>query len=171
MAKKRSVKNRLEKEGKEEEFKTKHIFVAALDVGELLPFAIKKKTDIKEQSKEEERALNELRKFISLLEKNFSQPVWYMGVDVIGGKTYERFMFEKGGFFEVMIEAPLAMNAHFVHEKNAEKFCNALKKTLYGIMPKTSIAKMFIDNIKVEDEKSAALTYEKWQLMKEIRSE
>ena len=168
MAKKRSGKSVT---AKSDEFKTKHIFVAALDVGEALPFSLKKKSSIKEQLKEEERALAELKKFISLLEKNFSQPVWYMGVDVISGKTYERFMFEKGGFFEIMIEAPLAMNAHFVNEGNAKKFCDALKKTLSAIIPKTPVAKMFIDNIKVEDEKSSSLTYEKWQIMKDIRNE
>jgi hypothetical protein len=93
-----------------------------------------------------------------------------MGMDVITGKTYERFIFERGGFFEIMIEAPLAMNAHFVHEKQAAKFIGALKKTLKQIMPKNGVTDLFINSIEVGSEEDESLTYKTWSNIKEIRN-
>lgn len=150
--------------------KTKHIFVPALDVSELLPFTIRKTKKLSESLKEQERARKELEKFVDKLEKNYKEKIWYMGMDVITGKTYERFIFDKGGFFEIMIEAPLAMNAHFVHERQAKKFNEALKKTLKQIMPKTSVSDLFINSIEVGSEEEESLTYKTWANIKEIRN-
>ena len=122
--------------------KTKHIFVPALDVGELLPFAVKQTRDIRKSLEEQEKSRNELVKFIDKLEKNWKENIYYMGMDIIGEKSYERFIFQKGGFFEIMVEEPIALNAHFVDQKRAEKFLKALKKTLQQILPKNNISKM-----------------------------
>lgn len=151
--------------------RTKHIFVAALDAGEILPFTIKKMRTLQEGITEQERALTELEKFISLLEKKFRQKIFYMGMDVIQEKTYERFIFEKGGFFEIMMEAPLALNAHFIAKKSADRFCTALKVALRELLPLSPISEMFLESIKVEDENSQSLTYEAWNTMKEVRNQ
>ncbi len=150
--------------------KTKHIFVPALDVSELLPFTIKKTKNLSQSLDEQERARKELERFIDKLEKNYREKVWYMGMDVITGKTYERFIFDKGGFFEIMIEAPLAMNAHFVHQKQATKFMDALKKTLKQIMPKNSVTDLFVNSVEVGNEEDESLTYKTWSNIKEIRN-
>ena len=149
--------------------KTKHIFVPALDVEEILPFAVKKTKILKDNIAEQERARKELVSFIDKLEKNYKEAVYYIGMDIIEAKTYERFIFEKGGFFEIMVESPLAMNAHFVHYKQAEKFCNALKKTLKSALKKSPVADMFISSIEVNSEHDDSLTYEKWDKMKSIK--
>ena len=49
--------------------KTKHIFVPILDVGDVLPFIVKKTKKLSENIKEQERAKEELVKFIDKLEK------------------------------------------------------------------------------------------------------
>src|SRR3989344_6964818 len=149
--------------------KTKHIFVPALDVGEILPFVIRKTKTLKNFIKEQERARKELEKFIDGLQKNYKEPIWYMGMDVISGKTYERFIFEKGGFFEIMIEEPLALNAHFVHQKQANKFSLALKKTLKGVLSKGPSSELFLESIEVQSEEEEDLTYKKWTSLKQIR--
>ncbi|MBW3003163.1 hypothetical protein KY328_04605 [Candidatus Woesearchaeota archaeon] len=149
--------------------KTKHIFVPALDVGELLPFAVKKTKTLAQNFAEQERSKKELVKFIDKLQKNFREPVWYMGMDVIGEKSYERFMFDKGGFFEVMIENPIAMNGHFVHGARAKRFKNALVKTLKGMMPKGSVTDIFLNSIEVQDEDDAFLTVQEWNKLKNVR--
>ena len=149
--------------------KTKHIFVPALDVGEILPFIVKRTKTLAENIKEQQRAKDELIKFIDKLEKNYKEPIYYMGMDIIEAKTYERFIFEKGGFFEIMVESPLAMNAHFVHEKEAKKFCAALKSTFKSILKKDQVSKMFINSIEVSTEEDESLTYEKWDKMKNIK--
>lgn len=148
--------------------RTKHIFVASLDAGELLPFAVRKTKTVQENIQEQERAKKELIKFIDRLEKNYNDSIYYMGMDLIEAKNYERFMFEKGGFFEVMVESPLAMNAHFVHRKRAETFCNALKKTLRSMLRKDKVTEMFVDSIEVNSEQDQSLTYEKWSKLKAI---
>lgn len=149
--------------------KTKHIFVPALDVEEILPFAIKKTKTLKDNIAEQERARKELVLFIDKLEKNYKEPIYYMGMDIIAGKSYERFIFDKGGFFEIMIETPLVMNAHFVHDKRAKTFCAALKKTLRFTIKKDTVAEMFINSIDVNSEEDQSLTYEKWERMKSIK--
>lgn len=150
--------------------KTKHIFVPALDVSEILPFVIRKTKNLGQNLKEQERARKELEKFIDRLERNYKEKIWYMGMDVITGKTYERFIFDKGGFFEIMIEVPLAMNAHFVHDNQANKFCDALKKTLKQVMQKNKISELFINSIEVGSEEEESLTYKTWSNIKEIRN-
>ncbi len=149
--------------------KTKHIFVPALDVGELLPFVIKKTKNLQESIKEQERARNELVKFIDNLEKNYREPIYYIGMDIIEAKSYERFIFEKGGFFEIMTESPMAMNAHFAHDNQAKKFCEALKKTIKQIMKKDKMSEMFINSIEINNEQDQSLTFEKWDRMKSIK--
>lgn len=149
--------------------RTKHIFVAALDVGDLLPFGVRKTNSLPESMKEQDRAKKELAKFIDVLEKVQGQKIFYMGMDIIEAKTYERFIFEKNGFFEIMTESPLAMNAHFTDQKAAEKFCKALRSTLAKLLNKGPVAEMFIESINVASEQDQSLTYEKWDTMKSIR--
>ena len=68
-----------------------------------------------------------------------------------------------------MIEPPLAMNAHFVHDKQAKKFCAALKKTFKSILKKGESSEMFINSIEVSSEEDQSLTYEKWDKMRYIK--
>ncbi len=141
--------------------KTKHIFVPALDVGEILPFAVHRQRSLQENLKEQERAKLELIKFVNLLEKNYGRKVYYMGMDVIASKSYERFIFEDGGFLEIMIESPLALNAHFVHQDQARKFRRALAKTLQQGLPRGITSKLFIRSITVQKEQDESYL-EKW---------
>ena len=148
---------------------TKHIFVVALDVNELLPFAFKKTKTLQESLKEQDRAKKELVRFIDKLQSNWKEKVYYMGMDVIGEKAYERFIFEKGGFFEIMVEAPVAINAHFVHEKRAKIFLLTIKKTLNQILKKSPVTEMFIESIELRDENDTSLSVDKWHKLKNIR--
>src|SRR3989344_2419775 len=148
---------------------TKHIFVSALDINEKLPFVIKKGKNLQESFKEHDLAKKELDKFIKILEKNFKEELSYIGMDVIGEKSYERFMFKGSGFLEAMIEAPVALNAHFPDKKRAVKFCAALKKTLEKVLPKGPSKEMFIESIQVQSEQDLSLSVEKWDIMKDIR--
>lgn len=149
--------------------KTTHIFVPALDVGEILPFTVRKQKSLAETFQEQDRAKQELVKFVDTLEKHFNEPIHYMGMDIIGEKSYERFIFEKGGFFEVMVEPPIAMNAHFVHKKRASQFKDALKKTLVQMLGKTTVSELFINSIQTQSEKDQSLRVQDWKKIKEIR--
>jgi hypothetical protein len=149
--------------------KTRHIFVPVLDVGEMFPFTVKKTETVAESMQEQEKAHEKLVEFIDKLEKKFGEGIYYLGFDEIGGKFYERFMFEKSGFLEIMVEAPAVINAHFVAEAKADKFCAALKDTLREILPKNKAAEMFINSITVQTEQDDSLTYRKWETMKDIR--
>lgn len=150
--------------------KVKHIFVPALDVGELLPFGIKNTKKLDEDLDFQEKSKKELVKFINKLEKNFNEEIYYVGMDIIGEKAYERFLFEKGGFLEIMMEEPVAINAHFVSEARGKKFAESLKRTLKQILPKGEVSNMFIDNIQVQDEQDSSLSVKKWTAIKKIRN-
>lgn len=147
----------------------KHIFISALDINEQLPFVVRPTKTLQENFKEQDRAKKELQKFVDKLEKNFKESIFYIGMDVIGEKSYERFMFEKSGFFEIMVEAPVAMMVHFHDKKRAEKFCKALKKTLLNVLPKGPAREMFVESLEVQDEQDTSLTVDDWHKIKDIR--
>lgn len=151
--------------------KIKHYYVNILDAPEVIPFTIRLEKNLSINLKKQEKARLELDKFINLLKKEFKEPVWYMGFDIIGEKFFERFIFENGGFLEVMMEAPLAINAHFAHIDRAEKFAKALKKTLAKILPKKPITKMFLENIEIGTEEATELKVEEWGKLKKIRED
>ena len=151
--------------------KTKHFFVAVLDVNELFPFSVVKTVNFEEGLKKEEETKKALALFVDNLEKHFKQKIYYMGMDVIEAKYYERFIFAKNGFLEIMMDKPAAVNAHFTEEKEAKKFCDALKKTLGKILPDTPVSQMFIDSIEVQNEKEQSFTYDTWNKLKNIRNE
>ncbi len=148
---------------------TKHIFVSVLDIEEQLPFTVKKGKTLQETMKQQDIAKKELLLFISLLEKNFKEEISYLGVDVIGEKAYERFMFKGSGFFEVMVEAPIALMAHFPEKKRAIVFCKALKTTLKKTLPENPSKEIFLDSIEVKDETDSSLTIDVWHKIKDIR--
>jgi len=148
--------------------KSKHFFVPVLDVAGLIPFSVKLNHDIKEDLVLQSKSEKELEKFIRMLDNSFRETAWYMGFDVIGEKFYERFMFDKGGFFEVMMEHPAAMVGHFTSMKRAEKFASALRKALSKVLPKTTAAKLFIEDIKASSAEEYELKVEKWSKIKEI---
>jgi hypothetical protein len=147
----------------------KHIFISVLDVDEQLPFVVKKIKNLQKSFKEQERAKEELNKFIDRLEKNFKEKINYIGMDVIGEKAYERFMFSGSGFFELMVEPPLAMNAHFPDKKRAQLFCKVLKKTIKDLLKPSPQRDMFVESIEVRDEKDTSLTVKDWKKIKKIR--
>ena len=150
--------------------RTKHVFVSVLDIAEILPFCISEQKDVRKAITEQERCMKELDKFVTSLEKNYKEGVFSIGFDIIGEKYLQRFIFEEEGFLELMIQAPVAIAAHFVHEKKAEKFVGALRKTLREILPKSAAKELMIENIEVQKE-DEVLTHEKWQKLKKIRED
>lgn len=148
--------------------KKSHIFVPLLDVQEILPFALGKEEILNEGVGEEDRAKKELLKFIEKLEKNFGEDIYYIGMDIIGEKSYERFILKKGGFLEVMIEKPLALNAHFINKRRAKKFLDSLKKSLKTISKNKNI-NFLLDSLQVQTEEDTSLSVERWNIMKSIR--
>ena len=53
-----------------------------------------------------------------------------MGFDIINNKCYERFMFEKNGFLEIVIDKKPKIESAFLKQKKAVKFNESLKKTM-----------------------------------------
>ncbi|MBI2133512.1 hypothetical protein HYU11_02415 [Candidatus Woesearchaeota archaeon] len=149
--------------------KLTHSFISALDMNEQLPFALKKTKTLQESFAEQERAKEELQKFIKKLEKNLNEDMCYIGMDVIGEKSYERFMLKNSGFFELIVENPVAMTAHFPETKRAENFLNALKKTLDQTLPRGPAKDIFLNSLEVNQDEDTSLKVEGWHKIKEIR--
>ncbi len=147
----------------------KHHFVPVLDVSEKVPFTISLTGNVKKDIFRQESAKAELDKFIKLLEKNLGEKLVYIGMDVIGEKYYERFLIEKGGFIEIMMEAPLAINAHFCSKPRAKKFEKAIKEAFKKTLPKNSISKIFIENISVSTDQTQNIKVKTWDKLKDIR--
>ena len=77
-------------------------------------------------------------------------------------------LFEKGGFLEIMMEKPLAINAHFSHESRAKLFEKALKKVLAKMIGTDSVSKMFINSIGIGTDETN-LKVSTWDKLKNIR--
>ncbi|MBN1502393.1 hypothetical protein JW930_02515 [Candidatus Woesearchaeota archaeon] len=137
--------------------------VSLLDVNELLSFAKQEVKGLEDEIKEEQRVEEELKEFIKHIEKHSGHKLNYIGHEKRYGKHLVRFLFQDGGFLEVIVEKPLAMNAHFSDEEQAKKFVSGLKKTLEKTLPDHPVKDMFIDSIHIEDGfKDDVLTVDKW---------
>lgn len=108
--------------------------------------------------------------FLTKLEKNFKEEIFFIGEDIIAEKLYKRFLFPKSGFMEIMYQAPVSIIAHFIDMKRANRFALALKKTLNHIVTDEKIRSILTNMVEVNTEKEEALTYDKWSKMKEIRT-
>ncbi len=146
----------------------KHYFVPVLDVSEKVPFSININCSVKKRMENQDYAKKELNNFISKLSKEFKEKIVYIGMDVIGEKYYERYLFEKGGFLEVMMEKPLAINAHFSHEARAKKFEKSIKKIFNNMLGSDPVSKMFIENIGIGTDETN-LKVSTWDKLKNIR--
>jgi len=140
--------------------------VSLIDVNELMSFAKREYKELEEQIKEEKRVEEELKEFIKAIEKHTNHKIHYIGHEKRHGKHLIRFLFKKGGFLEVMVEKPLAINAHFLNQAHADKFAKGLKKALHETLPDHKVKDIFIESIKVEDGfKDELLTFDKWSMM------
>lgn len=118
---------------------------------------------------EEDNSTKNLFKFVDELSKYFGEEIYYIGQDTIGEKFYERFLFEKGGFLEIMTQAPVAVVAHFVNINSAKKFGIALKKAILKIKHPASV--LLADSIEVQSEDEQVLDYKTWSKLKKIRDD
>jgi hypothetical protein len=159
--------------------KTKHSYVTLIDLPEALPFEVRlekkkahskaKKSKVKEILTEGSENTKKIFEFIELLEKAFGEEFSYIGEDIVGDKFYKRFLFPKGGFLEIMTQAPAAIIAHFIETKRAKKFATSLKKVITKTIEDKTSANILKGLVEVASEKEEPLTYEKWSELKEIR--
>ncbi|NJL44301.1 MAG: hypothetical protein HC945_03245 [Nitrosarchaeum sp.] len=135
--------------------------VSLIDVNELLPF-VKRIQDTEEANlREDEKLRDELHKFFTILKKHYHKPLHHIGEEKRFGKHLERYLIDKGGFIEIMVEAPLHLSAHFAKKGNAEDFCKALKETLQETVPASPCRQMFIDSVRVSRPRKV-ITYHKY---------
>jgi len=153
--------------------KSKHCYVVLIDLPEALPFEVKetltKPSKMKKVADETHRAEGELFNFVSKLERNFKEEFSFIGEDIIGEKFYKRFLFPKSGFMEIMYQAPVAIVAHFLDTRRANRFAKALERAIEQTIKDGKILMILKNIIEVSSEKEEVLTYEKWSQMREIR--
>lgn len=147
-----------------------HCFVSALDVAEQLPFSLVEKNNLDEDLVARKKSIEELEKFIALLRKHMGEHIYHLGRDTINKRSYHRFMFHGPGFLEIILEAPVAINAHFQSKQRAKKFLTALKKTLRKMLPPGPKLEMLISSIEIEDEHHVPLQIEAWEKIRNIRT-
>ena len=150
----------------------KHSYVVLVDIPEALPFIhkgkkIEKITDIMKIGDEDTKKLFD---FVKKIEKEFGEEFSYIGEDIIAEKFYRRFIFRQNGFIEIMSEPPASMIAHFIDEKRAQKFADALKAIILEEIKDKDIAAMLSDSIEISTEtEEDSFGYSKWSEMKNMR--
>ncbi len=151
-----------------------HAFVAFLDLPESMPFGIPVDNDVLFQKpdmdeKNFESKNRELFKFIKLIETKFGEKTCYIGEDVIGEKFYKRFLFEKGGFVEIMTGVPIAISAHFTSLTRAKKFAKSMSDAIKITIKNPKIQDILTNSISAEVEEDDRLTFETWNKLRSIR--
>ncbi len=141
--------------------KTDSCFVSLLDISEVLPFSRKKEN-------EDGAILADLNRFMTIVERQFKDKIVFIGEDVIGEKFYYRFLFKKGGFVEVMTNPPVAIVAHFIEKKRANKFAEALKKTIDKTVREKKSREILKNVVEVSEGKES-LGYGEWSKLRNIR--
>lgn len=151
----------------------KHFYVTLLDLPEALPFAFSQSgnfEDMEKDAQNEAKAEKILLAFVAQLMKKFGDDFAYIGDDVIGEKFYRRFLFEKNGFVEIMTGVPAVISAHFTSKPRAEKFAEALKKTIQLQVKNKKAMSVLLQAVEVSEDDSSRLTFEKWEKLRDIRS-
>lgn len=131
----------------------KHSWVSLVDLPEAFTFTVAMSEDatFQEQMSAQEKAEKALFDFMDEISKEFKEEIYFLGQDVIGEKFFYRFQCEKQGFIEVMNQAPSSLIGHFLDDKKAQKFKDALIKSLpKGIRKdRASLIQMLYDNIEL----------------------
>jgi len=156
--------------------KLKHAYVTLIDLPEALPFGVPPSEQNDVDAMEKEDKANQQREkllfnFMKRLEKGLGEASCFIGEDIIGEKFYKRFLFEKGGFVEMMTGEPVAISAHFTSKPRADKFAEALKKALKGTLKEKRLLEMLMSTIVVNEEEEYALSFQQWEKLKSIRGD
>jgi len=147
-----------------------HCYVSALDVVEQLPFSLVVENNLRKDLELKQKATDELEKFIVRLRHHMSEHIYHLGKDTINKRSLHRFMFDGPGFMEFILEAPVAINAHFQSKQRARKFLTALKKTIRETLPEGPRREMFLASIEVQDEHHVPLHLETIEKIHDIRA-
>lgn len=153
----------------------KHAYVTLIDLPEAMPFGIESTKEdaslaqIDAAQKKLQESDVKLFAFVNILQKKLGEQLVYIGEDIIGEKFYKRFLFEKGGFVEIMTGVPVAISAHFIGIKRANKFAEALKHAIQKTVSDPKPAEIMVNTLVVNEEEAYKLTYEKWDKMRQIR--
>jgi len=142
-------------------------FVSLLDITEALPFSFNiEETNILE---DDGKIMKPVERFISDLEKHFREQIVPVGEDIIGEKFYYRYLFKNNGFMEIMLQPPVAIVAHFVDQKNALKFSEALKAAIDSTIKDKKAREVLKNVIEISREQHEALSYRSWSKMRSVR--
>jgi len=117
----------------------KQIFVSLKDEKGILPFSMKKGS-MAETMNGLDNSEKNLEFFIRLLEKAMHEVLWYIGADMLGDSYYERFMFNKSGFLEILLGEKTEIKAYFPTSEKAEKFKKALQHALTKLLKEKASA-------------------------------
>lgn len=147
---------------------SKYYLISIQDVAELLPFVKKECDNLADEIEEENRIKQHLNRFKDILERHFGDSVAYIGEEKSYGKHLERFLFEHGGFMEIMLEPPLILKVHFLSQATAQRFAEALKKTMSEVIQNHPLKDMFIENITVEETEKDPIPIKTWAKMHHI---
>jgi hypothetical protein len=148
--------------------KTKTAFVSLLDITEALPFSFKIEDDI---FGDDGKIMRPVEHFISNLEKNLREQIIPVGEDIIGEKFYYRYLFKSNGFMEIMLQPPVAIVAHFIEQKKAVKFSEALKVTIDNVVKEKKTAEVLKNVIEISAEQKEALSYKSWSKVRTVRGD
>ena len=149
----------------------KHCCVSLLDVPEVLPFGYEPTAaeNLVDILKDTDRSEDMLVEFMTDLEKEFKEPIYRLGQDMVGEKLYRRYLLEKDGFIEIALEKPAAIIAHFTNIERGKDFAAALEKTITKYV-EGDIAQLLCDDINISYQEETDLTQYKLQEIRHLRN-
>ncbi|MCJ7450232.1 MAG: hypothetical protein MUP58_00655 [Candidatus Nanohaloarchaeota archaeon QJJ-9] len=147
--------------------KLKHYYVNLIDLPEVLPFSLTEE-EIENKTDAQEESGKEVFNFVEALEG--FDTIHYIGQDNVEGKFYQRFLFNGGGFLELMQKAPSAIVAHFSRKERAQEFAEELRKVIKEKCGEEKEVELLASDVEVNKEEEGSLSYEKWSKLNNVRS-
>jgi hypothetical protein len=134
----------------------KHYCLAFIDTKTILPFV---KYEYNKQGSIKNTSINkkEIEKFISILQKQFRERI----ILTESIENSYRFLFEKSGFIEIQLDAPVIINVHFSSSRRTKHFRKAFLNTIKIIYGAEKMKKV---------KSSLILTKESTTIIKSLRN-
>ncbi len=119
--------------------------VVFVDFSGILPFKLEKENIL---TRQEEVAIENLKRFVLDLEVALKYESVYLGADFLETRLFHKLIM-KDGLLELLIGTPITLIGHFKEKENAEQFKTSLEEVLNKTLP-NNLREVLVESIEIK---------------------
>lgn len=119
--------------------------VVFVDFSGILPFKLEKENIL---TRQEEVAIENLKRFVLDLEVALKYESVYLGADFLETQLFHKLIM-KDGLLELLIGTPITLIGHFKEKENAEQFKTSLEEVLNKTLP-NHLREVLVESIEIK---------------------